>query len=100
MLNCESVDGKAKTISLDVINVTTSGEQTEPNKGGSVYRAFIYNNKLYLFRKQSVDVAQVFGLEATEGFNPLAQSITAEEVVFKHIVSSDFYLFAFSNQQS
>ena len=63
--------------------MTTSGEQSEPNRGGTIYRVFLYKDKMYIFRKQAINIAQVFNIENIENFNPQVHSIPIEEIAFK-----------------
>ena len=55
--------------------------------GGSLYRAVVYKNILYLLRKQSVDIAYTYDLSKLKSFNLRTDKIDADLVKFEKIES-------------
>lgn len=64
-----------------------SEDQKDVNRGGTVYRAFIYKEKLYIFRKQATDIAQSLDIQNISKMKLHAPNIKVEEVKFEIVES-------------
>lgn len=81
------LDGKYKTLTLE--KAKESEEDETVSDGGNIYRAIFYEQKLYIFRKQATDTAQIIDLKDIDKLNDLSPSLPIEKVNFALVETED-----------
>jgi len=81
--NFSYLDNKSKTIEVNLADPTEDEESY--SSGGQIYRAFFYQHKLHVFRKQATDKAQVVDFTNLSEIHALTKDIKVETINFELI---------------
>ncbi|CAI2371494.1 unnamed protein product [Moneuplotes crassus] len=87
---------KEKQVNLHFLNlkeqkyriVQLETQESGPMKG-AVYRAFFNENKLYLFRKQPIDQAQVINMQEADNYGTGNKKLQTENLIFEKVEQED-----------